>query len=113
MGNSIFEFELAWFRAKKNKILSDDQLLIISYEDLVRQPMQIIAKVSKFLGYDMNKKQIENIAEAISFKKSKEEAQKSSDIAVIVNKGKIGRWKDNLTLQQSQRIDRIMEGRLK
>merc|ERR1712039_301936 len=111
--NSIFEFELNWFRAQRNAILNDEQLLIIAYEDLVRKPMEIIGKVSKWLGYDMDEKQIGNIAEAISFKKSKEEAQKSSDIAVIVNKGKIGRWKDNLTQQQSDRMDRIMNGRLK
>ena len=75
--SSIFDFELNWFRAKRDNILSNKQLLIISYEDIVRKPLEIIKNVSIFLGYDnMNEKQISDIAEAISFKKSKEEANK-------------------------------------
>jgi len=113
--SSIFEFELNWIRAQKKNggTLTDKQLLIISYEDIVRKPMEIIKKVSDFLGYAMNQKQIENVAEAIGFERSKKEAQQNSDIAVIVNKGKIGRWKSILTKQQSDRIDRIIAARLK
>ena len=113
--SSIFDFELNWFRAQRDKVLSDKQLLIISYEDIVMKPLEIIKKVSDWLGYPMGDDKIKGIAEAISFKKSKEEAQTQgrSDIAVIVNKGKIGRWKTILTEQQSARMDRIMAARLK
>eukprot|EP01084_Bolivina_argentea_P274924 468729_1 len=111
--SSIFDFELNWFRVKKNGILNDKQLLILSYEDIVRKPNEIINKVAMFLGYNLNKKEIDNIAYEISFKKSKMDAQKNSDIPVIVNKGKIGRWKNILTEKQSERIDRIIDARLK
>jgi len=111
--SSIFEFELNWFRALRDRKLTKDQLLIISYEDIVRKPNEVILKVATFLGYDMNEEQIESVADAISFSRSKKEAQAKSGIAAIVNKGKIGRWKDILSQKQSDRIDRIMAGRLK
>eukprot|EP01084_Bolivina_argentea_P302324 521819_1 len=111
--SSIFEFELNWDRALKDGTLSKGQLLIISYEDIVRKPKQIIERVSKFLGYEMSKEQIEGVADAIDFDRSKKEAAKSSDIAAIVNKGKIGRWKDILTKHQSNKIDRIIKAKLR
>lgn len=111
--SSIFEFELNWFRALRDGKLTKDQLLIISYEDIVRKPTEIIKQVSTWLGYEMTKEQVDSVADAISFSRSKKEAEKNSAIGVIVNKGKIGRWKDILTKQQSDRIDRIMAGRLK
>ncbi len=82
-------------------------------QDIVRNPVESIKKVSSFLGYAMSKEQVDSVADAISFSRSKKEAQKNSGIAAIVNKGKIGRWKDILTQRQSERIDRIIAGRLK
>ena len=111
--SSFFDFELNWFRALNNGILTKQQLLIISYEDINRKPAEVIKKVGNFLGYKLNEDKINKIAEAISFKKSKEEARKQSDMHVIVNKGKIGRWKDILTNEQSERLDRICKARLK
>eukprot|EP00483_Globobulimina_turgida_P001829 UN01831 len=111
--SSIFDFELNWFRSMRNNILTDEQLLIISYEDIVRNPKEIIEKVGRFLGFNMDDKQINDISEAISFKKSKQEAEKSSDMSAIVNKGKIGRWREILTQEQSNRMDRIINTRLK
>merc|ERR1711879_700277 len=87
--SSIFEFELNWFRALRDGKLTKKQLLIISYEDIVRKPTEVIKKVATFLGYDMNEEQIESVADAISFSRSKKEAQAKSGIAAIVNRERL------------------------
>lgn len=111
--SSIFEFELNWARALRDGKLTEKQLLIIAYEDIVRSPADVIQRVAEWLGFRPTEKQRDAVAEAISFARSKKEAQQNSAIGVIVNKGKIGRWKDILSAEQSARIDRIMAGRLK
>jgi len=112
--SSFFEFELNWQRALRSGRLSGEQLLIVEYEDIVRKPKEVIVKVAKWLGFPgFAEAKVESVAEAISFAKSKKEAQANSDIAVIVNKGKIGRWKGILSQEQSERMDRIANARLK
>merc|ERR1711971_104755 len=112
--SSFFEFELNWQRALQSGRLSEKQLLIVEYEQIVRSPQTVIAKVAKWLGFEgFTQSKVESVAEAISFAKSKKEAQANSDTAVIVNKGKIGRWKQILSQEQSDRMDRIANARLK
>eukprot|EP00484_Ammonia_sp_Unknown_P022791 CAMPEP_0197030102 /NCGR_PEP_ID=MMETSP1384-20130603/9407_1 /TAXON_ID=29189 /ORGANISM="Ammonia sp." /LENGTH=785 /DNA_ID=CAMNT_0042459385 /DNA_START=13 /DNA_END=2370 /DNA_ORIENTATION=+ len=113
--SSIFDFELNWFRAQRDGVLTDKQLLIIAYEDIKRKPKEIIQRVADFLGYTLSEKQLEEVHQSIDFQQSKKEAaaKGGSDIQVIVNKGQIGRWKHILTEQQSHRMDRIMAARLK
>ncbi len=115
MHSSFFDFELAWWREyEKNK----EQILWVTFEDLIRAPKREIERCSKFLGYSLSPKQIDDIAEAISFKKMKSMAAKDEKekggkgiSSVLMNKGIVGRWKKVLSEKQSNRLDRIVRNR--
>eukprot|EP01084_Bolivina_argentea_P320616 556310_1 len=101
--SNYWNHEIEWFKISKlNK-----NVLLILFEDIVKKPVESIEKVAQFLNIELDQQQIEYIKKQISFKKMKQDANKSKGADILMNKGGIARWKNVLTLRQSARIDRI------
>ena len=100
--SNYWDHELEWIKAAKTR----NNILLITFEEIVKNPNQSIEKVAKFLNISLNKDEIEQIAMAISFKKMKED-NKSSGASILMNKGGVDRWKKVLSQSQSARMDRI------
>jgi len=110
--SNYFEFELSWWRAAKQSKYKN-QILWLSFEDIVRFPEKQIQLVADFLKITLTQQQIAKISEDISFESMKEQASKKSEsgAAILMNQGQIGRWRKMLSEKQSARIDRIVNSR--
>ncbi|KAF2368086.1 Sulfotransferase domain [Trinorchestia longiramus] len=103
-------------------------LLIISFEDLKRDTMAELQKINKFIGINLNNEQLENVKHHTSFSGMKQRMgarmteEKKSEIienqktktnydeeavkkAGFYRKGQSGAWKQDLTDENSAKID--------
>ncbi|KAF2368087.1 Sulfotransferase domain [Trinorchestia longiramus] len=118
----------AWAR-KENK-----NLLFLFYEDIKRDPVSEIKKLNKFLGTNLSDKQVENVKQRSSFGSMKERlSDKVSDENEAVveglginglyhkelaknvgfyRKGKSGAWKDDVSSDNSTKIDHYIADKI-
>ncbi|KAK6921045.1 Sulfotransferase domain [Dillenia turbinata] len=106
-----------------------DKILFLKYEDIKRDPSYYVKKLADFMGYPFSMKEkadccVENIIEFCSFEKlSNLEVNKSGKLRgvtvdaeypakIFFRKGKIGDWKNHLTGDMANRLDRIIEEKL-
>ena len=87
-------------------------ILLITYEQMKRDPHSAITTVAKFIGHNLTDEVIDKIAIETSFDKMKdnEAANKKywdPDIP-FMRKGSIGDWRSVLTTEESARIDDIV-----
>lgn len=91
-------------------------VLILRYEDLVRQPFQEVRRVASFLGFTLSSEKIAAIVHNTSFSvMSKNDAvnfRLPSNNGSFLRKGKVGDWKSKLTVAQSEAMDAWMAERL-
>ena len=94
----------SWVRINKPK-------LILKYEDMLLNPRQLIIQIAKYLIEDLNIKfnidddKINNIVRTTSFRKLKDDEEKSgffesSKNSVFFRSGKKNQWQDILTKKQ-------------
>lgn len=94
----------SWVRIKKPK-------LILKYEDMLLNPRQLIIQIAKYLTENLNIKfnidedKINNIVRTTSFRKLKDDEEKSgffesSKNSVFFRSGKKNQWQDILTKKQ-------------
>ena len=119
---SYFEFYAEWYRIYKYKN-QNKNILWVYYEDLKENPIQEIAKISKFIGkYDglgddeqerMSK--IREISEKSSFKSMKKMTEDGKvDIGVgsrFFRRGNVKDWRNWMTQSQSDMIDNMIRAR--
>ena len=98
-------------------------ILILTYEQMKRDPRTAIATIATFLEYSLTDEVIDKIVIETSFDKMKDNkaANKEHLFAVgdhrpdlkFMNKGIIGNWKDKLTAEESARIDSLVAEKMK
>jgi len=106
--SNYWDHELEWIRAAKQR----RNILLISFEEIVKYPERSIQKVAQFLDIALEQKQVEEIAGQISFDAMKKE-NKSEGAQILMNQGGIARWKTVLSPQQSARLDRITKAKFR
>lgn len=84
-------------------------VLMAQYEDIVHQPFQEIRKIALFLGYSLSAEKISTIVHNTTFSvMSKNDATNVpllSGTNKFMRKGKVGDWKDWLTVAQDEAMD--------
>lgn len=103
---SYFSHAVAW-----NKHIDDEDVLIITFEELKEDLLGGIKKMSDFYGFSLSEEQIQSVADQCVFKSMKENAKnthfKLAD--VFFRKGEIGDWKNHFTDLQSKEMDAKFE----
>ena len=97
-------------------------MLILKYEDVKKNLLSTVAKIAKFIGQDISKELVEEIAHRTTFENMKKDSTANyewmnhihrDNLNPYLRKGEVGGWKDYLTSEQAAIIDSIYEKRLK
>uniref|UniRef100_A0A8C8R5J9 Sulfotransferase n=1 Tax=Pelusios castaneus TaxID=367368 RepID=A0A8C8R5J9_9SAUR len=99
---SYFDQAVAW-----NRHLEDENVMIITYEDLKENLASGVKQIAEFFGFSPTAEQIQSIAERGSFQAMRERSQEiyGSVGATLFRKGAVGDWKNLFTEAQSQEMD--------
>ena len=115
---SIFDhFTSFWSQRSKT------HLLIVFYEDLLRDKPTEIRKIAKFLNVELNDAQVKVIVDATSFstmavKESTRTMKLEEDKGLVrsgfkfYRKGEIGDWKNHFTVAENEMANEIIKRRL-
>ena len=114
-----FDHILSWWAHR-----DDNNVLFITFEDLKRDPESMVARIATFMGYShLSQEVIKIIAEKTAFDKMRENAAvnyswKSSKgesdpkATPFMRQGAVGDWKNQFSVEDSQRLDKIYQDRL-
>ncbi|KAH9525806.1 Sulfotransferase cytosolic 1B member 1 [Bulinus truncatus] len=97
------DYHLKWDQVIREN--PDHPILVVSYEDMVEDLEGSIRNIAQFLGKSISDELVSDIASAGTFKNMKENF-KSLAIKEILRKGKVGDWKDWLTVSASEEMDK-------
>lgn len=93
-----------------------ENILFLRYEDIVHQPVQEVRKVSLFLGYSLSDEKLATIVHNTSFRvMSKNESINRTLLSgkhKFCRKGKVGDWKDWLTVSQNETMNAWISNKL-
>ena len=112
-----FQNVLSWWRQRHH-----DNILFLKFEDMKRDLSGTVAIIAKFIGQDIGQGLIDDIAEKSTFDNMKADNTvrlgyphelRSSEATCFFRKGAVGDWKTYLTDEQSARIDKDCEEKLK
>ena len=112
-----FDYVLSWWAHRDD----DNVLFIIIFEDLKRDPESMIARIATFMGYShLSQEVIKIIAEKTAFDKMRENAavnhswndRRDPRAPPFLRQGAVGDWKNQFSVEDSQRLDRIYQDRL-
>ena len=86
-------------------------ILILTYEEMKRNPRTAVTSIASFLGYNLTDEVIDKIVIDTSFDKMKDNkfANKESSAPGFLNKGIIGDWRNVFTPEQSAMMDALIE----
>ncbi|KAI3685009.1 hypothetical protein L6452_34240 [Arctium lappa] len=113
----------------KASLESPDMILFLKYEEMKKQPVVEVRKLAAFMGKpftveEEEKGEVEKIVELCSFEKlsglevNKNGVEKLGKLAVVergdfFRKGEVGDWKNYLSEEMKERIDRISDEKFK
>ncbi|XP_012942061.1 sulfotransferase 6B1 isoform X2 [Aplysia californica] len=100
---SYFDFYLSWDELLKNP--ERHPVLLVKYEDIKAQPMENIKRIAQFLEVDVTDEFVAEIVEKTSFNSMKSKRAKDMS-AKLFRKGKVGDWRNWLSEEQSEAIDK-------
>ncbi|KAK6192554.1 hypothetical protein SNE40_004003 [Patella caerulea] len=113
------EYTLEWQKFLKT---TENPFCQLSYEDMQQNPLHHVQKLAKFLGRDVTDELGEAIVDACSFDKLKKANGEVKDDFLkplfkeglsMFRKGKVGDWKNWLTVAESENIDQVISERMK
>lgn len=114
----------SWFTFVKEleelqKIRSEENFLLLYYEDLHLKPKETIKRLAEFLKVSVSDEVIDDIIAETKFKtmttkkKDPSAALCPDGKGFIYRKGIIGDWKDNFTASENERLDKVIDAELK
>ena len=112
-----FDHVLSWWAHK-----DDDNVLILKYEDMKKDLPSAVATVAKFIGQDISKELVEEIAHRTTFENMKKDSSANYEWMKkfakpggtdFMRKGVVGDWKNYFTPEQIARLDAVYDEKLK
>ncbi|GIJ92516.1 hypothetical protein Asppvi_001794 [Aspergillus pseudoviridinutans] len=104
-----FDHVLSWWEHRDS-----DNILFLKYEDLKKDTASILNLIAEFLDINLNPTKTNEILEKVQF-----QAMKSDDVLGDVKefdkffrKGKVGSWREQLTVSQNEFFDNLCQERL-
>ena len=85
-------------------------LTLVRYEDLIRDDVAEFYRVIRSLGFSCSREEVEKAAQDSRFSRLKEMEERDGFVEVIVGrnpffrKGRVGDWKNHLTMEQAREI---------
>ena len=104
----FFEWTSEWWQCSNL-----DHVLVLRYEDMIKDPLTIVTKLSKFVGKELSDEQIQTVVNECAMKKMEKNPVTNVDdwtffdqsISKFYRKGKVGDWVNHFTEEQSQMFD--------
>ena len=114
-----FDHVLSWWAHK-----DDDNVLILKYEDMKKDLPSAVATIAKFIGQDISKELVEEIAHRTTFENMKKDSSanyewlRNSKVLKptrtdFMRKGIVGDWKNYFTPEQIARLDAVYDSKLR
>ena len=112
-----FDHVLSWWAHK-----DDDNVLILKYVDMKKDLPSTVDTIAKFIGQDISKELMEEIAHRTTFENMKKDSsanyewakkQRRPNESDFMRKGEVGDWKNYFTPEQLARLDAVYEKKLK
>ncbi|XP_049627340.1 amine sulfotransferase-like [Suncus etruscus] len=100
-------------------------ILFVSYEEMKKDLRSVVQKFCKFLGKELSEDDLDTVVKQATFKNMKADSRANYDDIItneigkrnnygqFLRKGTIGDWKNNFTVQQSERFDIIFQKKMK
>ena len=109
MYGDIFDWIKGWWDQRNR-----DNILVVKYEDMIKDCAGVVRKVAKFLGQDLNDKVVDNIVQSCSIKNMRKDPMVNIQNAAVdmaagnfYRKGEIGDWKNYLSEEESKIVDQF------
>jgi len=114
--SSWFDYTLDW-----DKTMQDNKgypIHCITYEELKRDPVDIVQKLAKFLGANSDEAFVKEVCDKCNFSNLKssyhsKQTDKLKPTDYAFRKGQIGDWKNWFTVAMSEQFDAAIEEKLK
>ena len=113
---NYFDNVLSWWAHK-----DDDNVLFLKYEDMKKDLPSAVATIAKFIGQDISKELVGEIAHRTTFENMKKDSSANyewmnhihrDNLNPYVRKGEVGGWKDYFTPEQAAKLDAVYQARL-
>ncbi|NXG73707.1 ST6B1 Sulfotransferase, partial [Baryphthengus martii] len=103
---SYFDYLSAW-----NKHVDDENVRMITYEELKQNPVLGVKNIADFLGISLTEKELQTVVERSSFQSMKKNSQKTHGAFgdILFRKGTVSDWKNLFSEEQSKKMDKAFE----
>ena len=114
---NYFDHVLSWWAHK-----DDDNVLVLKYEDMKKDLPSAVATIAKFIGQDISKELVEEIAHKTTFENMKKDSTANYEWMKkfakpggtdFMRKGVVGDWKNYFTPEQTARLDAVYNEKMK
>ncbi|XP_068009515.1 sulfotransferase 6B1 [Melanerpes formicivorus] len=101
-----FQYLSAW-----NKYADDENVMVLTYEELKENPAQGVKNISDFFGICLNEKELQSVVERSSFQAMKKNSQKTHGAFgnAFFRKGGVSDWKNLFSEDQNEKMDKAFE----